>query len=80
MNTQLIQVVVGTRSNETSLLCNAGDLHQFLGVGKVFYAWIKARIAEYRFIENQDFLAMLQSRKIGQSHPLKKSLKMNMRL
>ena len=32
MNAQLIPVFNGTISNETALLCNARDLHAFLGV------------------------------------------------
>ena len=35
---------------------NARDLHAFLGVGKVFRAWIQERIEQYNFIENQDFI------------------------
>lgn len=38
MSTQLISVFNGTISNETTLLCNARDLHAFLGIGKVFAA------------------------------------------
>lgn len=34
---------------------NARDLHAFLGVGKVFAAWIQERIQKYGFVENQDF-------------------------
>ncbi|HEL8054231.1 TPA: antA/AntB antirepressor family protein [Escherichia coli] len=56
MTTQLIPVFNGTISNETALLCNARDLHDFLGVGKVFAAWITARISEYKLVENQDYV------------------------
>ncbi|HAK1937768.1 TPA: phage antirepressor Ant [Salmonella enterica] len=65
MNDQLIPVFKGTISNEPVLLCNARDLHDFLGVGKVFAGWIKARITEYGFVENQDYIAIFQNRKIG---------------
>lgn len=34
---------------------NARDLHAFLEVGKDFSNWIKDRIEQYGFIENQDF-------------------------
>ncbi|EOM0152740.1 antA/AntB antirepressor family protein, partial [Escherichia coli] len=44
--------------NETALLCNARDLHAFLGVKKVFAAWITNRISEYEFIENQDYILL----------------------
>jgi phage anti-repressor protein len=35
---------------------NARDLHTFLGVGKVFRAWIQDRIQQFGFVENQDFV------------------------
>ncbi|EFL3055458.1 phage antirepressor Ant, partial [Escherichia coli] len=44
--------------NEIALLCNARDLHAFLGVKKVFAAWITNRISEYEFIENQDYILL----------------------
>lgn len=65
MNSQLIPVFNGDISNESILLCDARELHKYLGVGKTFAAWIKARIAEYGFIENQDYIAIFQNRKIG---------------
>lgn len=34
---------------------NARELHTFLGVGKVFAAWITERITQYGFIQGQDF-------------------------
>ncbi len=34
MTSQLIPVFNGTIANETALLCNARDLHAFLGVKK----------------------------------------------
>lgn len=58
MNTQLISVFNGTISNETTLLCNARDLHAFLGIKKVFAAWITNRISEYEFVENQDYILL----------------------
>lgn len=35
---------------------SARELHEFLEVGKDFSTWIKDRINQYGFIENQDFL------------------------
>ncbi|MEN4919687.1 antA/AntB antirepressor family protein [Achromobacter spanius] len=35
---------------------NARDLHAFLEVGKDFSNWIKDRIDQYEFVENQDFV------------------------
>ncbi|MBA8151237.1 antA/AntB antirepressor family protein [Escherichia coli] len=63
MTSQLIPVFNGTISNETALLCNARDLHAFLGVGKVFAAWITSRIAEYGFTENQDYILLSKTGK-----------------
>lgn len=34
---------------------NTRELHQFLGVGKMFANWIKDRIEQYNFIENLDY-------------------------
>ena len=44
------------RNAEGEATVNARDLHVFLGVGKVFRAWIQERIALFGFIENQDFI------------------------
>ncbi|EAA6844915.1 hypothetical protein DRX19_28995 [Salmonella enterica subsp. enterica] len=63
MATQLIPVFNGTISNESVLLCDARELHSFLGVGKVFAAWITARIAEYEFVENHDYISFFQNGK-----------------
>ncbi|EFH9375369.1 antA/AntB antirepressor family protein [Escherichia coli] len=72
MNAQLIPVFNGTISNETALLVNARDLHTFLDVGKRFASWIVERIAEYGFVENQDFMIISQVReKIGRGRPAK---------
>lgn len=65
MTSQLIPVFDGTINNEPVLLCNARDLHDFLGVGKDFSTWIKGRVTEYGFVENQDYIAIPQKRGIG---------------
>lgn len=62
MTVQLIPVFSGTISNETTLLCNARDLHAFLEVGKRFATWITERINEYHFVENQDYVIASQIR------------------
>ncbi|EEX6412230.1 phage antirepressor Ant [Escherichia coli] len=54
MTTQLIPVFEGTISNEPTLLVNARDLHGFLEVGKDY--WIRARLNEYGFVENLDYI------------------------
>ncbi|HAM8548712.1 TPA: phage antirepressor Ant [Escherichia coli] len=72
MTSQLIPVFNGTIANETTLLVNARDLHTFLDVGKRFASWIVERIAEYGFVENQDFMIISQVReKIGRGRPAK---------
>ncbi|WP_350284129.1 antA/AntB antirepressor family protein [Geobacter sulfurreducens] len=42
-----------TASTET---VNARRLHEFLEVGKDFSTWIKDRIEQYGFVQNQDFV------------------------
>ncbi|HCB9558482.1 TPA: antA/AntB antirepressor family protein [Escherichia coli] len=61
MNSQLIPVFNGTIDNETTLLVNARDLHSFLGVGRMFAHWVKERIAEYGFVESQDYILICQN-------------------
>ncbi|EPT2865169.1 antA/AntB antirepressor family protein [Escherichia coli] len=56
MTTQLIPVFEGTISNEPTLLVNARDLHGFLEVGKDFSNWIRAKLNEYGFVENLDYI------------------------
>ena len=60
-----VPVFQGILNGVDESLVDARNLHKVLGVGKVFAAWIKARIAEYGFNENQDFIAIFQNRKIG---------------
>lgn len=64
MTTQLIPIFNGTISNEPTLLCNARDLHEFLGVGKRFASWVTERITEYEFVENQDYIIISRNREI----------------
>jgi len=56
MNSQLVPVFDGTISNESTLLCNARDLHKFLGVKRDFSTWINERVSEYEFIANLDYI------------------------
>ncbi len=44
---------------------NARDLHAFLGNGEVFATWIKQRILQYGFNENNDFVIYLGVSKKG---------------
>ncbi|EHD7037714.1 phage antirepressor Ant [Escherichia coli] len=61
MTSQLIPVFNGSISNQAALLCNARNLHAFLGVGKRFASWITERIAEYGFVESQDYILICQN-------------------
>lgn len=61
----LVPVFKGTFNGEEQLLCNARELHEHLQVGRDFSNWIKGRIEEYGFVENQDFIAIRQNRRIG---------------
>lgn len=54
----LIPVTTGTIGARTALVCNARDLHKFLEVGRDFSTWICKRIAEYGFVEDEDFSAI----------------------
>lgn len=65
MTKQLIPVFTGTISNDSQLMCDARELHDFLGVGKMFAHWIDDRLKEYQFIENQDFIIFANSGKNG---------------
>ena len=55
-NTPLVPVFTGQIQLQQIQLCNARDLHAFLGVRRVFGTWITDRISEYSFTENDDFL------------------------
>lgn len=59
---QLIPVFTGNINNESILLCNARELYVKLKVGRQFATWITGRIAEYGFIENQDYICVSQIR------------------
>ncbi|OVE48556.1 antA/AntB antirepressor family protein [Chromobacterium violaceum] len=61
----LVSVFTGQINHEPALLCDARDLHEFLQVGRRFATWIAERIAEYGFLENQDFAAISRKREIG---------------
>ena len=52
----LIAVTPGEIGGQSTQLVDARLLHQFLEVGKDFSTWIKGRIAEFEFVENEDYL------------------------
>lgn len=51
-----VPVFKGVFNGEEQLLCNARELHEHLQVGRVFANWIKGRIEEYGFVEDQDYI------------------------
>ncbi|PAV02786.1 hypothetical protein CBG25_08865 [Arsenophonus sp. ENCA] len=56
---------------------NARDLHQFLEVGKDFTTWVKDRINQYGFVENQDYIIVenLSSPKSGSAKSRQRPMK-----
>ncbi|WP_297476475.1 antA/AntB antirepressor family protein [Ferrovum sp.] len=53
---RLIPVLPRTLNGQPVQMVDARHLHAFLGVGRDFSNWIKGRIQEYGFVENQDYL------------------------
>lgn len=60
MTTQLIPVFSGEIAGVSVQLVDANLLHSFLEVVTRFNDWIKDRISEYGFIENQDFMSFTE--------------------
>ncbi|SNU80195.1 antA/AntB antirepressor family protein [Neisseria zoodegmatis] len=60
-NQNLIPVFSGKISRSEALLCDARKLHEFLQVSSRFNDWIKKRIEEYGFQENQDFISFTEN-------------------
>ena len=55
---QLIKIETKTIGNEEINSVNARELHEFLEVGKDFSTWIKSRIEQYDFSENDDYISL----------------------
>jgi anti-repressor protein len=53
---EMIKIAAASIGADTVQAVNARDLHEFLEVGKDFATWIKDRIEQYDFLENQDFV------------------------
>jgi len=70
MNTQVVNhaklpaVVQGNIGEAEIQTVNARDLHKFLGSKRQFADWIKERITQYDFQENQDYLLVSQNNEI----------------
>ena len=60
-----IEKVNGIVQNHDQSLCNARDLHTFLGVGVRFNDWISRRIQQHGFVERQDFYSTLSKNRRG---------------
>ncbi|ULJ66191.1 phage antirepressor KilAC domain-containing protein [Wielerella bovis] len=61
----IIQIDKQNFSGSLKDCVNARELHTFLTVQTKFADWIKRRISEYDFIENQDFVTLSQNRESG---------------
>lgn len=58
---ELIKIEHGHIGGGAVQTINARNLHTFLEVGKDFATWIKDRIEQYGFLENQDFVTAPQN-------------------
>ncbi len=56
MINELIPIFDSTFNSENIKTINARDLHSFLEIGTDFSTWMKGRIDQYDFVENQDFI------------------------
>jgi anti-repressor protein len=63
MNNSLIPVFVGTIADNSTQLVNARELHAFLENKDMFSNWISDRINQFDFVENQDFISLLENAK-----------------
>ncbi len=61
---QLIPVTNRLIGNRQIPTANARELHEFLGNKRQFANWIKQRIDEYGFAENQDFVIVISTEQV----------------
>lgn len=61
----IIQITEGKISENVVQTVNARELHSFLECGEEFAHWIKQRIEQYGFVENQDFTTYRESSQKG---------------
>lgn len=59
-NLNLIPVFNGLIQNQPVQLCNARELHAYLEIGKEYANWIKDRINEYGFIQDEDYFVITE--------------------
>jgi phage anti-repressor protein len=55
---QIVKIDTAVIGSNTVKTVNARELHQWLEVGKDFSEWVKGRIEQYSFVENQDFMVV----------------------
>ena len=61
MTTQLIPVTQSTINNESIPTTDARTLHAFLEVPTRFNDWITAKITDFNFMENQDYVTFTEN-------------------
>lgn len=59
-NSNLIPVFNGLIQNQPVQLCNARELHAFLEIKNKYADWIKDRISEYGFIQDEDYFVITE--------------------
>ena len=59
-NSNLIPVFNGLIQNQPVQLCNARELHAFLEIKNKYADWIKDRINEYGFIQDEDYIIVTE--------------------
>ena len=59
-NSNLIPVFNGLIQNQPVQLCNARELHSFLEIKNKYADWIKDRINEYGFIQDEDYFVITE--------------------
>ena len=62
MSKDLVPVITATIGARSVQAVNARDLHVFLEVGRDFSNWMKGRIEEYGFVEEEDYSPVLANR------------------
>ena len=59
---ELVKLQSQTINGNTVEMVSARELHAFLEVQTRFNDWIKNRIEQYDFVENQDFLVVTEKK------------------
>mgnify|MGYP000948405486 CR=1 FL=1 len=62
---ELIKISIGEIGAQTMQTANARELHSFLESGEHFATWIQERIAQYDFVEGQDYVTYSESAEKG---------------